>query len=112
MITASLKNYRQSPRKVRLVVDAIRGKKVTEALEILTFVNKKASNPVYKLIKSAIANASHNFNLSEDQLIIKEIVVEEGVTMHRWMPRARGAASPLRKRSSHVKVVLDKINNK
>jgi large subunit ribosomal protein L22 len=106
MVNASLKNYRQSPRKVRLVVDAIRGKGVTEALNILTFTVKRSSDPVKKLLNSAIANAKHNHGLDEENLFVKEIRVDEGITMKRYRARARGSAAPIRKRTSHVNIVL------
>lgn len=95
MVKAELKNYRQSPRKVRMVVDVVRGKKVKEALNILTVTTKRSSLPIKKLVESAIANAKHNFNLEAENLFIKEISVNEGVTAHRWMPRARGSAAPI-----------------
>jgi large subunit ribosomal protein L22 len=106
MVKAELKNYRQSPRKVRLVADAIRGKRVEDAITTLTLMPKRAAHPVKKLLESAIANASHNFNLNVEDLFIKEIAIDEGVTLYRTMPRARGTAAPIRKRSSHIKIVL------
>jgi len=112
MVKAELKNYRQSPRKVRMVVDVIRGKKVKEALNILSLTTKRSSLPIKKLVESAIANAKHNFNLESENLFIKEISVNEGVTAHRWMPRARGSAAPIRKRSSRILVILDELKNK
>lgn len=112
MVKAELKNYRQSPRKVRMVVDIVRGKKVKEALNILTVTTKRSSLPIKKLVESAIANAKHNFNLEVENLFIKEISVNEGVTAHRWMPRARGSAAPIRKRSSRILVILDELKNK
>ncbi len=112
MVKAELKNYRQSPRKVRMVVDVVRGKKVKEALNILTVTTKRSSLPIKKLVESAIANAKHNFNLEAENLFIKEISVNEGVTAHRWMPRARGSAAPIRKRSSRILVILDELKNK
>ena len=105
-VTAKLSNYRQSPRKVRLVANLIKGKKASAALNELAFLPKKAGASVSKLIQSALANAK-DLNLSNDELYIKEIRVDQGVTMHRWMPRARGRAFPIKKRSSHVVVVLD-----
>lgn len=110
MVKAELKNYRQSPRKVRLVADIVRGKKVNEALNILTVTAKRSSLPIKKLVESAIANAKHNFGLDENNLFIKEISVNEGVTIHRWMPRARGSAAPIRKRTSRVFVILGEVN--
>lgn len=107
MVTAELKNYRQSPRKVRLVADAIRGKKVNWALEKLSFTVKRASNPVKKLLESAIANAKNNHGLQIDNLFIKNITVNEGYTIKRSRARARGAAFPIRKRTSRIKIILD-----
>ena len=106
MVTAELNNYRQSPRKVRLVADTVRGKKVSVALTTLSFVPKRAADPVKKLIESAVANAKHNFKLNPEDLYIKSIVVDPGLVMKRWMPKWRGTAHPIRKRTSHVKVVL------
>lgn len=104
---ATLKNYRQSPRKVRLVTELVKGKSLAEALTTLQFTIKRASDPIYKLIRSAAANAEkQGENL--DALFIKNITVDEGVTMHRYMPRAQGRATPIRKRSSHVTVTLSK----
>ncbi len=106
MVTAELKNYRQSPRKVRLVVDAIRGKKLEDAILALSFMPKRASLPIQKLLQSASANATHNFNLKPADLFIKEITVDGGPIIKRSMPRARGRAFPIHKHTSHVKVVL------
>ncbi len=107
MIKASLKNYRQSPRKVRSVANLVRGKSVENALNTLNFLNKKAADPLYTLLLSAIANAKNNHNLEKDGLIIKELRVDGGVIMKRRMPRARGSASPIYKRSSNVLLVLE-----
>lgn len=106
MITASLNNYRQSPRKVRLVANLIKGKKVDEALNMLGQVTKRASNPLATLVLSAVANAKNNFNIERDTLFIKEMRVDGGVVLKRSMPRARGSAFPIKKRTSHVYVVL------
>jgi large subunit ribosomal protein L22 len=102
-----LKNYRQSPRKVRLAADLIRGKKVSRAIQDLTFATKRSSDPLIKLIKSAVANAKNNHNANEDNLIIKEIQVNKGIVLKRIMPRARGSASRINKRTSHISVVLE-----
>lgn len=107
MITASLKNYRQSPRKVRLVANLIKGKKVTDAINMLEVVTKRSAGPLSTLINSAVANAKNNFNIEKDNLFIKEMRVDGGVVMKRSMPRARGSAFPIKKRTSHVMVVLD-----
>lgn len=106
MITARLKNYRQSPRKVRVVADTVRGKRVTEALNNLAFTSKKATLPLRKLIESAIANAKNNHGVNVDELVVKEIRVDGGIVLKRSMPRARGSASMIHKRCSHVIVTL------
>ena len=111
MVKAELKNYRQSPRKVRLVVDLIRGKKVKDALGLLSVTTRRSSLPLKKLLESAIANAKHNFSLEAADLFIKEISVNEGVTMYRSMPRARGSSAPIRKRTSRVLIILDELKN-
>jgi len=102
---AILKNYRQSPRKVRLVADVIRGKKVNEALAALQFVEKRAADPVAKVIRSAAANAAQ---AGQDvaSLRITHVSVDKGTTLKRFMPRARGSASRINKRSSHITVTL------
>ena len=111
MTKAILKNHRQSPRKVRLVADAIRGKKVETALIDLQFMSKKAADPVRKVLESAIANAK-NIGVDAKNLIVKEITVDEGVTLKRWRPKWRGTAHPIRKRTSHVKIVLGTKDDK
>lgn len=107
MITASLKNYRQSPRKVRSVANLVRGKSVESALNTLSFLSKKAADPIYGLIMSAIANAKNNFNIEKEGLFVKELRVDVGVTMKRRMPRARGNSYPINKRTSHVHLLLE-----
>lgn len=99
---ASLKNYRQSPRKVRLVAKSVRGKSVVDATTILGFMPKRAALPLKKLIDSAVANAG----ISKEDLIVKNIEVNKGLVMKRFMPRARGSAFPINKRTSHVLVTL------
>jgi len=108
---AKAKFIRISPRKVRLVVDTVRGLKIEEALDKLKLINKAATKPVSKLINSAAANAEHNFELEKDNLYIKEIRVDEGPTLKRWMPRAHGRATPIRKRSSHINLILAEIKD-
>ena len=108
-VKAKAKHIRMSPRKVRLVVDIVRGMNVNGALDQLKFANKKAVKPVQKLIDSAIANAVNDFELEKDNLFIKEIRVDEGATMKRWKPRARGRATPIRKRTSHIILVLGEL---
>ena len=111
MVTAYLKNYRQSPRKVRLVADLVRGKKIDRALSTLDFLTKRASDPIRNVLLSAIANAKNNHSLDSNNLFIKEIRVDGGVTLKRSMPRARGSAYQIRKHSSHITVVLDEHRN-
>ena len=111
-VQAHLRNLRISPRKVRLVADVIRSMNVHNAKIQLEFINKKSSQPVLKLLNSAIANAKHNFNLSEDNLYVSRIFVNEGTTLKRWIPRAMGRASSINKRTSHVTIVLDEFKDK
>ncbi|MDO8575352.1 MAG: 50S ribosomal protein L22 [bacterium] len=106
MINASLNNHRQSPRKVRLVVNLVKGQSVERALFTLENTAKKASKELIELIKSASANAKNNFNLDPKDLFIKEFRVDGGVTLKRSMPRARGSASRINKRTSNVLIVL------
>jgi len=104
---ASTTHIRISPRKVRMVVDTVRGKSVSQALSILDFTRKKAARPVQKLLKSAVANAAENNGISDvDALVIDRIMVDEGPTLKRYMPRARGRATPIRKRTSHIRITL------
>jgi len=103
---ATLDTYRQSPRKVRLLVDLIRGKKVADALTRLQFADKRAAPIVSKLLRSAVANATNSTSVSVDDLFVKEAMVDKGVTMKRIMPRARGSAARINKRTSHIKIVL------
>ena len=105
-ITAQLNNYRQSPRKVRLVANLIRGKKVSEAIDILTLTVKRTSDPLIALIKSAIANAKNNFSLPADDLFVKALTVDNGAILYRRMPKAHGIATPIRKRTSRVSLAL------
>ena len=106
MSVATLKNYRQSPRKVRLVADLVRGKSIDSAENILTFAVKRASPQILKLIRSAVANATNSSGVSKDSLYIKTITVNKGTVLKRIMPRARGSASAIRKHTSIVKVEL------
>ena len=103
---AIAKNVRVTPRKARLVMDLVRGKDVKVALGILSNVNRAASEPVMKLIKSAAANAVNNFGMDEDSLYIAQIWANDGLRMKRYLPRAKGSASGLVKRNSHLYVVV------
>lgn len=105
-IHASLRSLRMSPRKVRLVIDVIRGLSAAEADTRLTFLNKGAALPVQKLLRSAIANAEHNFKLQRESLFIKTITADGGQTVKRFRPRAFGRGAPIRKRTTHINIVL------
>ncbi len=102
---AKLNNYRQSPRKVRLVADTVRGKKVLDAITALSFVPRRSALPIQKLLASALANAK-NLSLSPENLVVKEIRVDGGATLYRSRPRSRGMANPIRKRTSHISITL------
>jgi len=105
MAHATLESYSQPPRKVRLVTDLVRGKEVSEALAALTFLPKRAADPVKKLIESAVANARQEGQNSEE-LTIRSITVESAGMLTRFMPRAFGRASIIRRRKSRVRVQL------
>lgn len=109
---AFLKNYRQSPRKVRLVADVIRGKRATEAQILLASLGKRAALPVRKLLDSALANAKNISGATVENLYVKEIRVDAGPTLKRFMPRAFGRAAQINKRSSHVSLVLGQVDTK
>jgi len=102
---AFLKNYRQSPRKVRLVADFIKGKRISDAFVYLDTLPKKASLPIQKLLASAVANAKQA-GISEKDLFVANVTVDKGIVMKRSMPRARGSASRINKRTSHVVLTL------
>lgn len=102
---AKLRYLRIAPRKARLVVDLVRGKNVEEAINILTFTHRAASEPVRKLIESALSNAEEA-DADVDRLFVKEIYVDEGPTLRRFRPRAMGRATRINKRTSHVTCVL------
>lgn len=105
-VKASAKTVRIAARKVRIVLDLIRGKNCDEALAIVTFTPNAAAEPIKKVLKSAIANAKHNHHLNEEKLYVSECFANEGVTMKRFRPRAKGSASPIHKRTSHITVVV------
>jgi len=104
--TAKLRNARISAQKARLVADQVRGVPVESALQLLTFSTKKAAALVKKALESAIANAEHNEGADIDELKVSRIYVDEGPTMKRWSPRAKGAAYHILKRSSHITVMV------
>src|SRR5690625_1977475 len=103
---AVAKQVRIAPRKVRLVMDLIRGKEVGEALAILRHTPKASSPVIEKLLHSAIANAEHNYEMEPNNLVINEAYVDEGITLKRFRPRAQGRASRINKRTSHITLVL------
>lgn len=106
---AKARYVRISPRKVKVVIDLIRGKSVAEAQAILTYTPKAASPIVEKLLRSAVANAENNMDLNRDSLYVAEIFADQGPTLKRYMPRARGSASRIRKRTSHITIILDQV---
>ena len=106
-VRAIAKSVRMSPRKAKLVIDLIRGKKVSDALGILANLNKSASPVVAKLVKSAAANAVNNNKMDESKLYIKAIYANDGPRLKRYMPRAKGSASSIIKRTSHITVVVE-----
>ena len=103
---ATAKTVRTSPRKARLVIDLIRGKSVADAISILKFTPNKAAGIIEKVLNSAIANAENNFGLEKANLVVSEAYANEGPTMKRFRPRAKGSASPINKRTSHITVVV------
>lgn len=103
---AIAKHVRVSPRKARQVIDLIRGKNVREALAILKYTPKGSSDPISKVLKSAIANAEHNFEMNTDMLFVSQVFVDEGPTLKRFKPRAMGRADLMRRRTSHITVVV------
>lgn len=102
---AFLKNYRQAPRKVRLVAGLIKGKKVEEAIAMLDFLAKRAGFPIKKLLLSAVANAAQ-MGIAKENLFIKELRVDKGIVMKRIMPAAMGTGHRINKRTSHVTILL------
>jgi len=105
-VKATARTVRVTTRKAKLVLDLIRGKDVKEAMGILSFLPNKAARITKKVVKSACANATHNFQMDEEKLYVKACYADEGITMKRYMPRAKGSASPIMKRTSHITVVV------
>jgi len=106
-VKATAKYLRISPSKARLVARLVKGKKVDQALAILAFTNKKFARRLTKLIRSALANEEHNTGLDVDKLWVKNVLVDQGPMWKRWIPRAMGRATMIRKRTSHVTVILE-----
>jgi len=108
-VTVRLRYLRIAPRKVRLVASLIRGKKATEAESILKFTIKRAARPLLKLLNSAVAAATHDFQMEKPNLYISKVLVDEGPKLKRWRARSRGQAFEIQKKTSHVTLVLDEI---
>ena len=106
-IQAHAKHLRMSPKKVRLVIDLIRGMNVTNAEHQLRFMNKAAAKPVLKLLRSAIANAENNFQLNKSDLYVKEIRADEGVSLRRSTPKAFGRSATIHRQASHIHITID-----
>jgi large subunit ribosomal protein L22 len=106
-VKATAKFVRRSPRKVRLVMDAVRGKRVDEAMAILRFLPQGAASEILAVVKSAAANAENNYQMAPEDLWIARIYADEGPTFKRFRARARGMASPILKRTSHITVVVE-----
>ena len=105
-VQAKLRGARLSAQKARLVADQVRGRQVEDALNLLTYSSKKGADVIRKLLNSAIANAEHNEGADVDELTISEIYVDEGMTMKRIMPRAKGRADRILKRSCHISITV------
>ncbi len=103
---ATAKYVRHSPYKVRRVLDLVRGLPVDEARVVLEFTNRRATEPIMKTLNSAVANAEHNLALDEDELFVMEAYANEGPTLKRYRPRARGRATQIRKRTCHITIVV------
>lgn len=110
-VKAYARGIHMSPRKVRLVAVMLKDMSVAEALDNLAFVTKKAALPIRKLVNSGVANASHNFQIAAERLFIKNLTVDGGPVMKRFKPRAQGRAFPIRRRTSHINLVLG-VSNK
>jgi large subunit ribosomal protein L22 len=109
-VRAQAKYVRQSPYKVRRVLDLVRGLPVQEAEDVLRLASRGATEPITKVLKSAVANAEHNFALDVDDLVVAEAYADEGPTLKRYRPRARGRATRIRKRTSHITIVVSDMN--
>jgi len=103
---AKARHVRQSPYKVRRVLDLVRGLPVDEARVVLTHTPRRAADPILKCLDSAVANAEHNLAVDAEELVIAEAFADEGPTLKRWRPRARGRATRIRKRTSHITIVV------
>jgi len=111
-VKAKLSYLRMGPKKVRLVADMIRGRRVTRALNTLTLLNKRPAKPLLKLLNSAVANAKHNHSLEVENLVVKSIMVDGGPVLKRFTPKAHGRATPIRERTSHISLILMELAKK
>ncbi|HWL50538.1 MAG TPA: 50S ribosomal protein L22 [Acidimicrobiia bacterium] len=109
-VKAQAKYVRHSPYKVRRVLDLVRGLPVQEAEDVLRLTSRGATEPITKVLKSAVANAEHNHALDADDLVVAEAFADEGPTLKRYRPRARGRATRIRKRTSHITIVVSDMN--
>ena len=110
-VTASIKTVRVSPRKARLVVDAIRGKRVMDAIDILKFLPQKSAVEIERLMKSVAANAENNYDLDPEDLWIKAIFADDGPSMKRFKPRARGRVGRIKRRTCHITVIAEDMED-
>ena len=108
-ITAKLNYLRIAPRKMRLLVDLIRGEKIEKAITLLDFSIKKGSKPLKKVLEQAVANAENNFQLEKPSLYISKITIDEGPKLKRWRARARGRAARIEKKTSHISLTLSEV---
>jgi large subunit ribosomal protein L22 len=106
-VQARIRYLRVAPRKVRLVADQVRGLKVQQAIDLLTFTKKSAARDISKLLRSAVANADRKGGIDVDNLVVGSIWVDQGPIIRRFLPRARGSASRINKKTSHITVVLE-----
>ena len=111
-ITAKLNYLRIAPRKMRLLVDLIRGEKIEKAITLLDFSIKKGSKPLKKVLEQAVANAENNFQLEKPSLYISKITIDEGPKLKRWRARARGRAARIEKKTSHITLILSEIKER
>jgi large subunit ribosomal protein L22 len=109
-VQAQNRFVRQSPYKVRRVLDLVRGLPVEEAEHVLRLTNRAAASPIVKTLKSAVANAEHNHALDAEDLVVAEAFADEGPTLRRFKPRARGRATRIDKRTSHITIVVSDMN--
>ena len=105
-VRAQAKYVRTAPNKVRFVLEHVRGLPALEAQQVLAFTDRRASEPISKVLNSAIANASNNFGFDPEELVVFEAFADEGPTLKRFRPRARGRATPIHKRTSHITIIL------